>query len=414
MVCTAALCSLACTAFLTPALAADKSPFGGTVRDEVGVNIHFNDPLPGEMKMLSQAGFGSIRMDILWSSIEKTKGVYDFSHSDTLIKNLEKYHIRPLLILDYTNPLYFNNGHPDDAAWRADFDRWAVATVTHFRVHHIIWEMWNEPNYANGDWYIHLALATGQALHAADPGETYIGPAEGGTDPGFLEHCFQAGMLNYWQAVSIHPYRTSNPETMDYGPLKALVAKYEPAGKNIPILSGEWGYSVIPAGKTYSFVTSDAEQASYFDREMLWNLMNGIPLSIWYDWRNDSEKPGDTESNFGLVHNPPQAGQANAFQPKPSYVAALFFLHTLGDYRFDQSLKIPDITDGYLTSFTKRHDHRYTAWTTSPTPEQATLPIPPGKYTLYDLMGQNAKQVIVDHSGMPLTLTGDVQFIVAR
>ena len=54
-----------------------------------------------------------------------------------------------------------------------------------------------------------------------------------------------------------------------------------------PHLSGEWGYSVIPAGKTYSFVTSDAQQASYFDREMLWNAMNGIPLSIWYDWRND-------------------------------------------------------------------------------------------------------------------------------
>ena len=409
----AALCALSAVALLTPALADPKPPFSGTVRDEVGVNIHFSKPLPGEMEMIHTLGVGAIRMDINWSSIEKQKGVYDFSDYDVLVKNLEQYHIRPLLILDYGNPLYANNGSPDDPEWRADFTRWAAATVTHFAGHHILWEMWNEPNYAKGDWYIHLALATGKALRAADPNEIYIGPAGGGVDMPFLERCFQAGLLNYWQAVSVHPYRTTNPETMDYGPLKDLIAKYEPAGANIPIFSGEWGYSVIPAGNTYSFVTSDAQQASYFDREMLWNMRNGIPLSIWYDWRNDEEKPGATEANFGLVHFPYQAGQPNVFEPKPSYVAASFFLRTLGDYTFERSLPLTGSTKGYLLSFGKKHAHRYTAWTTADAPEAAVLPIPPGRYVIYDLMGNAEKTVKADRAGLPLSLTGDVQFIVA-
>ena len=405
-------CTLCAAAFLTPALA-DQPIVSGTVRDETGVNIHFTRPLPGEMDMIDQLGVGAIRMDISWGSIEKQKGVYDFSDYDVLLQNLERYHIRPLLILDYGNPNYFDNKSPDDPAWRIAFTRWAVATVTHFSGHHILWEMWNEPNWSDGPWYYNLALATGQALQTADPNETYIGPAEGGNDPGFLERCFKAGLLNYWQAVSVHPYRTTNPETLNYKPIKDLIAKYAPAGKTIPIFSGEWGYSVIPEGKTYSFVTSDALQASYFDREMLWNLLNGIPLSIWYDWRNDEEKPGATEANFGLVHFPPQTGQAHEFQPKPSYVAASFFLKTLGEYRMDKSVPMTGITDGYLVSFIKNHDRRYAAWTTAAAPEAAVLLLPPGRYAVYGLMGNAEKEVTVKKAGLPLLLTGDVQFVVA-
>ena len=407
-----ALCVLGVAALLTPALAADKSPFGGTIRDQTGVNIHFTHPLPGEMEMMHQLGVGAIRMDISWNDIEKQKGVYDFSDYDVLMKNMEQYHIRPLLILDYGNHLYANNGTPDDPDWRAAFTRWAAATVKHYAGRHIIWEMWNEPNYNKGDWYVHLALATGIALRDAAPDEIYVGPACGGVDMDFLEHCFKVGLLNYWQAVTIHPYRTTNPETMDYQPLKDLIAKYAPAGKTIPIISGEWGYSVIPEGKTYSFVTSDAQQASYFDREMLWNMMNGIPLSIWYDWRNDFEKEGATEANFGLTHFPPLTGQPTVFQPKPSYFAASFFLKTLGEYHYDRSLPLAGVTDGYLVSFAKKHDHRYTAWTTADAPKDTVLPLPPGKYTVYDIMGNAEKQVIVDQSGLPLTLTGDVLFII--
>src|SRR6185295_8981306 len=37
-----------------------------TIPDCLGVNIHFTDPRPGEMKMLADAGFRWVRMDFHW------------------------------------------------------------------------------------------------------------------------------------------------------------------------------------------------------------------------------------------------------------------------------------------------------------------------------------------------------------
>ena len=129
--------------------------------------------------------------------------------------------------------------------------RWAAAAAKHFRGRGILWEMYNEPNIGfwkpkpDVDQYAKLALAVGRALRAAEPGETYIGPATSTIDSAFLEKCFQAGLLEYWSAVTVHPYRQEGPETAvaEYGRLRQLIDRYAPQGKRIPIISGEWGYS---------------------------------------------------------------------------------------------------------------------------------------------------------------------------
>ena len=47
------------------------------VPDCLGVNIHFDDPLPGEMEMIHDAGFRVIRADMIWDQIELKRGEYD-------------------------------------------------------------------------------------------------------------------------------------------------------------------------------------------------------------------------------------------------------------------------------------------------------------------------------------------------
>jgi hypothetical protein len=64
--------------FVFPANGASKSPFGKTIREQVGVNIHFTAGQPGEMDELRDAGFGFVRMDFSWGDTEKQSGVYDF------------------------------------------------------------------------------------------------------------------------------------------------------------------------------------------------------------------------------------------------------------------------------------------------------------------------------------------------
>ena len=55
------------------------------------------------------------------------------------------------------------------------------------------------------------------------------------------------GLLDGLGAVSIHPYRGENPDTVlsDYAQLRALIAQHgkTAAQKAMPIVSGEWGYT---------------------------------------------------------------------------------------------------------------------------------------------------------------------------
>src|SRR5438132_624358 len=73
------------------------------IPEGIGVNIHFTDPQPGEMKMLAAAGFRWVRMDFYWQRIEVAKGRYDFAPYDRLMNALDQYQLHALFILDYSN-----------------------------------------------------------------------------------------------------------------------------------------------------------------------------------------------------------------------------------------------------------------------------------------------------------------------
>ena len=174
-----------------------------TVPDGWGVNIHFTDPQPREMEMIAKAGFKWVRMDFFWQEIEKEKGVYDFSADDRLMASLKKNGIRPIFILDYGNDLY-EKGSPRSPKAVAAFAAFAAASVTHFKGQGVVWEMWNEPNIffwkpsPNVNDYITLATAVGKSIRKAEPQEWYVGPATAGIDFAFLEACFKARLLDYW------------------------------------------------------------------------------------------------------------------------------------------------------------------------------------------------------------------------
>ena len=216
------------------------------------MNIHFTDPRPGEMAMIAAAGIRWVRMDFIWEATERKKGEYDFSGYERLLAALDAHGIRALFILDYGNPLYDGGLSPHTDQGRRAFARWAAAAARRFRGRGILWETWNEPNIGfwkpkpNAADYAKLALATAKAIRGAAPGEVLIGPATSELDTTFLEACFKAGLLEYWDAVSVHPYRQKPPETAgdEYSALSRLIDRYAPKGKRVPVLSGEWGYSV--------------------------------------------------------------------------------------------------------------------------------------------------------------------------
>ncbi|MCX6910405.1 MAG: cellulase family glycosylhydrolase [Verrucomicrobia bacterium] len=342
----------------------------------VGVNIHFTRGREADLDLIAAAGFKFIRMDFGWQGIERKKGEYDWLAYDELTANLEKRGLRAIYILDYSSALYeetftatdrhTKREHKDVASPQhpesvAAFARWAGAAAARFRGRHIIWEIWNEPNISfwkpkpDVTQYTALALATCRAVRAADPQATIVAPATSEFPWTFFESLFASGILKYLDAVSVHPYRHTPPETAaaDYLKLRGLIAKYAPKGKeNLPIISGEWGYSTQRKGHPLE------KQAAYLSRQQLSNLLNGVPLSIWYDWKNDGTDPDYNEHNFGTVDH--------QLKPKPSYVAVQTMTRELTGYRVARRLfaaGAPSDEDFILLCESAAGDHKLAAWT---------------------------------------------------
>lgn len=344
----------------------------------VGVNIHFTKGREADLDLIAAAGFKFVRMDFGWQGIERKKGEYDWSAYDELTTNLEKRGLRAIYIFDYSNPLYEETFTATDRHTKherkdlaspqrpesvAAFARWAGASAAHFRGRRIIWEIWNEPNISfwkpkpDVAQYTALALATCRAVRAADPQATIVAPGSSEFPWTFFETMFASGILKYLDAVSVHPYRpySQPPESAaaDYLRLRGLIAQYAPADKrNLPVISGEWGYATHDKG-----VSLDT-QATFIARQQLANLLNGVPLSIWYDWKNDGTDATYNEHNFGTVDH--------QLKPKPSYVATQTMTRELAGYRVARRLiaaSLPNDDDFILLCENAAGDHKLAAWT---------------------------------------------------
>lgn len=261
------------------------------IPDGFGVNIHFTNAAPEELGALGRSGVRFVRMDFSWSRVERVKGEYDFSPYDTLLAAMSKLGIRCLFILDYSNRLYDDGLSPHTDEGRAAFAHFAAAAAKHFAGQGVLWEIWNEPNIGqfwkpkpSAEDYSALALATIDAVRRADPNAFIMGPASSTFPWDFFETMGQRGVFARLDAVSVHPYRRGEPESAeaDYARLRALIDRYAPS-RNLPIVSGEWGYTTVDV--------SEEQQADYLVRQRLLNLSLQIPLSIWYDWKEDGVDP---------------------------------------------------------------------------------------------------------------------------
>lgn len=368
------VCTLATV--IAPFFAPAQIP-SATIPSGVGVNIHFVTGRTEDLDMIAAGGFKFIRMDFSWESTEPKRGEYNWKAYDELTANLERRGIRAIYILDYVHSAYEETvdathpftreaqkhtaspRHPESIA---AFARWSAAAAKHFHGHQIIWEIYNEPNgffwkpKPDANEYAALALATAKAIHETEPSATVVAPALSGFEWPFFETLFKSGALEYLDAVTVHPYRDQHmaPETAasDYKKLREMIARYAPSGKkNMPILSGEWGYS------THAHGVSLETQAAYAVRQQLSNLLSGVPLSIWYDWKNDGEDANENEHNFGTV--------MNDLQPKPAYIALTNMVRELDGYKLERRIEQGDDKD-YVLLFSSGKKRKIAAWTTGP------------------------------------------------
>ena len=156
-----------------------------------------------------------------------------------------------------------------------------------------MWEIWNEPNVA-GFWtpkpdaaaYGALVAETAPVLRAADPSGMVVGLSLGGCvwDRDFVRGAFAAGLLAHVDAISLHLYPAPDVEgASSY--FDELRGQMRAAGRERPIVCSEMGTQTH----------DETRQWEYLSRMTDGNVRAGLPLTIWYSFRDDEE------GHFGMV-----------------------------------------------------------------------------------------------------------------
>ncbi|MGN6505022.1 MAG: cellulase family glycosylhydrolase [Tepidisphaeraceae bacterium] len=387
-----------------------------TVRDAIAINIHFTAPRPGEMKLLADLGVGRVRMDVGWHRVETEAGRYDFSAYDALLRDLDAAHVKAMLILDYGNTLYTGSpkAAPTTPPARAAFARFAAATVAHFKGRGVLWEIYNEPN--NKEYwqptpdpalYAQLARETAATIRAVAPDEVLCGPALAAVDLPYLEKAVDAGLLDSIDAVTVHPYRQTAPETLgrDLDAIEQVLVARRPAGKTVPVIAGEWGYPMVWVDAT--------TRVNFAARQMLYGLSRRLPLNVWYDWRRGGSYEGKLDI-FGLLDARPAPNGEISLETTPVYDALAALCRTLGPTHFTERLKLTadNRADDYLLAFDGPAGRRYAMWTARPDAGGPVIvALPDGAYYLLDVWGHRAGTV-KSKGGFKYRVSGSPVYVV--
>ncbi|MEE6133330.1 cellulase family glycosylhydrolase [Priestia sp. GS2] len=335
-----------------------------TLSSGVGIAFHFTGK-PIDISMMKEAGIKVARTDLLWSEVEKKKGKYKYKQYDELTQGLIESGIKPYYILNYSNRIYEENFSIVTGQGQKAFVNYVDNVTYRYKNKGIIWEIWNEPNNLkywdtrpNYDDYALLVEKTSKVIRKNDPSGIVVAPALAGLNDNslkWLEEVLKRGILDNIDAISVHPYRSYLPETViqDYKQLRELLTKY--GKKDLPIITGEWGY---PSEVQWDGIKlSQKQQAQYLVRTYLINTYQKIPISIWYDWKNDGDNLSEIEHNFGIRGY-------DVLQSKESYTALKSMTKLLQGYMFSKRIDVGNPNDFVLEFLNSDGKKIIVFWTT--------------------------------------------------
>jgi polysaccharide biosynthesis protein PslG len=382
MVAGAAALSIATSALAQPDPRAGW-PGPMTIGEGFGVQVKEWETSEAELDAIKAAGFGLLRFGIGWPYVENAQGEYDWERYDRFIASVRMRSFRSIVILWGSHSSYVGTSRAKGSeAYTRDlpapvseqavrgFARFASAAAKRYAGEDIIWELWNEPDLdrfwppkADGDAYARLALATCQSVRQVAPSARIIGPAsatmpgwKGMRDAGFSRTVLQSPLASCIDALSFHSYRIErgaapkSPESVmaDNARAAEFVADNTPKDRSrLRLICSEWGFNSVDL--------TEQQQAAYVVRTHLSNLLSGVPVTVWYEWRDSLGSPDDPEAHFGLVDF-----RRNG---KPALTAVRSLLPLIGDHTVVRRLQTPDPRDFVVLLRGPNHSRKLLFWT---------------------------------------------------
>jgi polysaccharide biosynthesis protein PslG len=343
------------------AVAEGRDPFP-TVQlpDAFGFNLQRNPGTSADAPWVKQAGAKLVRLPMMWWTVEKVKGTYNFAEFDRIFAAFRQQGLRPVICLGFGNDLYGEAWAVRTPEALAAFSRFASAAASRYKADNVIWEIWNEPNLSsfwkpqsNVQEYMTLVRNVVPAIRTADPTALIIGPALANTTTPFMADCIKTGLLQLVDGIAVHPYQPKTfPEAManDLNTLRGWIKRYGPTDREVPVLFTEWGYPT--AGR------SETERASLLIREALLGLMHNIPVNIWFNFREKPVGCPAGSSCYGII--------TNNYVPGLPYTQFKAFAEQLAGYKFIERIPSPD-SSVYCLLLGNGQRFKVVAWTTQTT-----------------------------------------------
>lgn len=300
----------------------------------VGAGIHVGQNkynAQSAISLLSIGQFNGFRDDFSWGRLEPE---FDKLNLGTHFVELNKV-IRwagtksnALLILGYGNRAYDGGRQPFSESGRKAYARYVefVAKLYSNNIYGFeIWNEWNigagnpKPNNRFGDpqSYFLLVREVAPLLRTIAPKSKVVCGAIADRDMNWLEAILREGVLEYCDAISIHPYVFS--EGVKGEPRDAfkavdsawtLISKYDKSGGRVQLLITElgWPNHTDKGGRSKEIVAAYAVQSFFLAKSRPW--VGGL---WWYELINGGDDLSDREQNFGMV--------TKDQVPKPAFMA---------------------------------------------------------------------------------------------
>ena len=313
------------------------------------------DPEP-TYQFMAYSGSKWARVQSGWNKTEKVDGVFDFAWLDEIVDNLIKIGITPWISLSYGNALHspvaayekFKENNPPETwpqhirgyvgeipiyhgehaikAW----ERYVRAIVKHFagRVKH--WEVWNEPNTGKGKgcgfWrdhadvvypdmefverlfklssdYVELVKITAKQVLSEDSNAIIIAGAitNGCNAPAYIDGMNKAGIANYADVISYHPYGYVPEFNLDarYNFIKNTIKTPK---KEMRIWQGESGRTAGKASEGSSYIATEYNQAKYLCRRFVADVSLGSEVSSFFNVSDFANYHGEGEFQYGIFN----------------------------------------------------------------------------------------------------------------
>ena len=347
-------------------------------KKETGFGVCIHGSHYAGLSDMKKMGASIIRDDIEWASIESQKGIFRFKDFDKRINQILSAGLQPLLIIDYSNPIYSEPPVGTERTWvyvppepekfeifKKAYGEYVYQVVKNYKGKVKYFEIWNEPD---GFWepkyypevqipqYVALMEEAYTRAKEANPNCVILSAGLGTWFPYFEPWYRKICENGHFDVLAIHPYcQPNSPYSTEMDNIKKIRNIMIEYGQEKKMWITEFGYPT--EGKPfykdekrwcYTCKTVNEKTTADYLKLFFYRIFNEFPYIkkvFWYDYKDDCEIRGEnlnpidsgcpdpneiseacpiwTECRFGLTHYD--------FTPKPAWYA---FREMSRKYRF--------------------------------------------------------------------------------